>query len=214
MKKENGREEDELNQDTESFEKSTKKIFFIALGLIILIILFILFGANYFYMKKKPQTTTYNEFEFEFIDGRWYTQWQSGNNIYQIPLKFNPFEVENVPIKGTLNPEFNDKPIIYIAIDPFVNDKYLTLAVSELSLNLVRVLNKNIEAVCTKENPEVCANRTVINCDSKENAVIEFLLEGDPEIIAKDNCVVLKGQDLNVMKSTDKFLYKWYGIIK
>lgn len=214
MRKERDAEEDEQQRDPEKFDKSTKKLFFITLTLIVLIILFIVFGSKYLYFKQKPKILMYNEFEFEFIDGRWYTQWQSGNNIYQIPLKYNPFEVENVPIKGSLNPEFNDKPIIYIAIDPSVNNKYLTLAVSELSLNLVRALGKEIEAACIKDDPAVCANRTITNCEDKQNAVVLFQMEGDSEIFAKDNCVVLKGEDLNVMKSTDKFLYKWYGIIK
>lgn len=201
-------------KDELDFETSSKKYFIIGLISIFSLMILIIFASKYFYFEKTAKILKYNEFEFTFLDGNWYTQWQRGNNVYQIPLRYNPFEVEYVPIKGKLDDSFNSNSVIYIAIDPSINDKYLTLAVSELSLSLIRALGLNVEAACTKDNSSVCINRTITNCENNENSVIEFKLEGDSEIITYDKCIILKGEGLNLLKSVDKLLYKWYGIIK
>ena len=77
----------------------------------------------------------YNGFEFEKIGGLWHTNWQKNGQMFTLSLRYNPEEVEAVPLLGEITEIFNQKQI-YLSFDPTANSsefKYIALANSELA---------------------------------------------------------------------------------
>jgi len=161
------------------------------------------------------ETVYYNNFKFEKIDGLWYTQWQKGDNLYTIPLRYNPYEVEDVPIVGELTDEFN-QPEVYIAFDPTQgNFSILSIAAAELSLNLYKALLVQPIAACSVNDTDTCIDRPVIstNCTENDKPGIFIRDIGKPAILLEGKCIYLGGEGFDLLKSVDRLLYQWYGII-
>ena len=49
-----------------------------------------------------PNIVEYKGFLFNYTAPFWATEWRNGNNIYQIPLRFNPYQTENVTVTGEM----------------------------------------------------------------------------------------------------------------
>jgi len=161
------------------------------------------------------ETMYYNNYKFEKVDNMWYTQWQKGDNLFSIPLRYNPLEVKDVPIVGNLSSEFN-RPEVFIAFDPTQgNFSILSLAAGELSLNLNKALLVTPIAACSVDDPEVCEDRPIVSTNCTEhNASIIFIRDvGKPAILLEGNCVYLGGKGFDLLKSVDRLLYQWYGIM-
>ena len=167
----------------------------------------------------------YNGYSFVFADGLWWTEMNKFDTLLKIPLHFGPREVESIVPKGTLDQKFNEGDEMYIAIDPDVADKYYTLAISELSFNVVKGLDRTPVGSCTKEN-WACENRTIINCEntgSKTNSeisstsgkdVIELALGNETSIQVQGTCIKVTGKGFDLVKAVDRLLYQWYGVIR
>lgn len=201
-------------ESPEKREKRSERVFLIAAAALILIIVGILLIPKVY--QPKPPTVEYNAFIFEQRDGLWHTEWQLENQTYLLSLRYNPYEVENVPVRGAFDPAFNEFRQTHIAFDPLVPTfqfKWLTLGASELGLSLARALQRDIVAACTRNETEECYTRPIVSCPDPDRAVILLEAEGAPEIIVEGTCVRLRGTELELLKSVDKFLYKWYQII-
>ena len=157
----------------------------------------------------------YNGYSFVFADGLWWTEMNKFGTLLKIPLHFGPKEVENIVTEGTLDPKFNEGDEMYIAIDPDVADKYYTLALSELSFNVVKGLDRTPIGSCTKEN-WACDNRTIISCSNTTSGkdVIELALENKTSITITGTCIKVTGKQFDLVKAVDRLLYQWYGVIK
>ena len=159
-------------------------------------------------------TYTYNEHEFIKADGLWWTHIQGNGRTIKVPLHFGPREVENITLTGNLLPEFYEGKEIYIAIDPNLADKYYSLAVSELSMNIAKGIGKKPEGSCTEDN-EICDNRTIINCDNTQGKpVIELSIEEVPSVILEGTCIKVTGQEYELVKAVDRLLLDWYGVME
>jgi hypothetical protein len=155
----------------------------------------------------------YNGFSFVKVDGLWWTELNKFGTRLKIPLHFGPRELENVTISGTLNSSFNDPEDVFVAIDPLVRDKYYTLAVSELSFNMVKGMDRAPIGSCTR-NESGCDNRTIISCDNaKGRAVIELALGEKSKVELKDTCIKVSGNQFDLVRAVDRILYQWYGIM-
>ncbi|MBI4141421.1 hypothetical protein HY484_00680 [Candidatus Woesearchaeota archaeon] len=196
-----------------------QNIFVICVTLtIIIFLLAVFFGVKYYHSPSPAQTKTYNAFKFVKQDVIWYTNWQRGENIYKIGLRYTPDEVENVPIIGQLNDSFNKKDRIYIAFDPFSSNKsfkYLAHAASELTTQLTGPLGREPIAACTRgEQTNACKERPVVSCDNTNLNVI-ILREAEPTYIKLNNtCIIMQGKENELLRSSEKALYTWFGIIK
>lgn len=165
-----------------------------------------------FLPEQKPETMEYNNFVFQKMGDFWYTQWQNGPYLYNVPLRNNPEQVESVPIIGELQDKFNDRQNIYVTIDPTVEElKWVGLAKGELIWNLVGPLEKNVTDACTVNATE-CEGLPVVTCDTNKSVI---LLQEAPTtaVKAQGTCVILQGQEMELLKAVDRFLYQWYGII-
>lgn len=148
-------------------------------------------------------------------EGLWWSDVFFAGTIFKVPLHFGPRDVEVVAISGQLNSSFNAEPDVYVAIDPEVSDKYYTLAISELSLNLAKIMNRAPIGSCTQENENVCIGREIINCEmTRGRPVIELEYSETPSVQLDGSCIKITGQGYNLTKSVDRLLYRWYGIMK
>ncbi|MDO8656790.1 MAG: hypothetical protein Q7K45_06135 [Nanoarchaeota archaeon] len=157
---------------------------------------------------------TYNGYSFVKADGLWWTEMNKFGTLLKIPLHFGPKELEDIPITGTLDSAFNDGDKVYIAIDPNVQNKYYTLAISELSFNTVKGMDRLPIGSCTKEN-WACDNRTIISCDNTHGKpVIELALANETKIELNGTCIKVSGREYGIVKSVDRILYQWYGVME
>ncbi|MBD3361875.1 hypothetical protein GF358_03735 [Candidatus Woesearchaeota archaeon] len=216
--KEESKQIDEaLKNEDEPTNPKTKKFYALLAIIFIIVFLFIFLGVKWIYPEKSiiTERMEYNGFEFEKIAGLWHTEWVNNDQSYIITLRYNPKEVEEVPVFGTITETFNQRNI-YLSFDPTANFsefKYTALANSELSLSLAKAFGKNPIAACIKNKTNACADRPIVNCETKNKSVIIVSANGDPAVLMKENCIILKGAELDILKSADKLLYTWYRIM-
>ncbi len=197
-------------------EETNGSLFLMALGIIVLLgLIVIFFGIKYVY-NPQPPSITYNNFEFRQEDKFWHTLWQRNDKVYTISLRYNPQEVQDVPVFGVLNTTFNTRKNIYVAFDPSVEKtkfKYLAVGGSELGINLAGPLGKQVTAACTVNVSSGCINRPIVSCDDVDKNIIVLDATGDPRITLNGTCMTFAGNDLDLVKSIDKAIYLWLGII-
>lgn len=201
---------------TEEFPDTKKPTkIFIIVGVVALIAFlgFVLFGMK----GELPQTSAveYNYFKFEEIGGLWQTNIQLENQVYEGTFRFNPTQVEDVYISGNFS-GFQSSPI-YITFDPDAGKdqfKYLALASAELTLHVVRGLNFTVVGACTKNETDACFERPIVTCDDVDKSVIYLKSEAPAQITLSSHCIVLNGNEMDLLKSVDRLLFQWYKIMK
>ncbi len=158
---------------------------------------------------------TYGAFSVVKADGLWWTEiMKDKKTLLKIPLHYGPKELENIPLAGRLNPAFNKGEDVFIGINPNVANKYYSLAVSELSFNLVKGMDRIPRGSCTMDDP-ICENRTIITCETANGRpVVELNFQDKaPTVEFFDTCVKISGQGEDIVKAVDRLLYFWYGIM-
>lgn len=165
------------------------------------------------------ETMEYNNFEFQKVHGTWFFDWQKDNTVYTVGLRYHPTEVENVTIKGVLNKSFNLRKNIYITYDPEVSENTknfttLALAATELSTSVAKSIGYRPLSACTW-NASVCvdAGTPIVTCDTPNVSVIYLTDVGDSGIVLNKDCVTLRGEGMELLRSVDRLLYQWYGIM-
>ena len=225
----------EDQEDTEEYKSDTKSILIIVavvIGIFALIFLFGKFfgvgttgaavvdidnlhGKNLQGDLNKDEGYIYNGFSFVKVDGLWWTEInRNGETLLKVPLHFGPKEVKHISFSGQIGPDFNKGSEIYIAIDPTIADPHYSLALSELSFNVAKGIDRIPVGACTKEN-DACVNRTIISCENNPGKpVVELFLSSKTEIALSDSCIKISGEGYELVKSVDRLLYTWYGIMK
>lgn len=163
----------------------------------------------------EEEAYVYNGYSFLNIDGLWFTEVEVGDNVFSIPLRFGPQELENVTIDGSLTTEFYMGNEIYISFDPTVESKYLTLAASELATNLNSVYDLSTMSACSvNDNSTLCNNRQVISCDNNPDnlPLIELSYVNETSIELSGTCVKLSGTEWELVRAVDRLLLSWYGV--
>lgn len=191
------------------------KAFLIVLAILAVIVAGI-FVAQQFYTPRSPyETLTYNNFEFQKIEGTWYTHIQRDGQLYNVGLRYNPKETETVPIRGQLNATFKQQPYV-VTFDPDENAsnfKYLALGVAEFGLNVVRGLGGEMVSACTKNFTDACSNRPIVTCDNDNLAVVYFRTKNETRVRLDGNCLIIEGTELELIRATDRVLYHFYKIV-
>lgn len=156
----------------------------------------------------------YNGYSFVLNDDLWWMEKEIFGTRKHVPLHFGPKQVEDVPIRGQLDPKFNDGGQVYLAIDPEVRNKYYSLALSELSFNLVKGIGREPVGSCTRDN-WACENRTIINCQNTSGRpVIELVLANETGIELSGTCIKISGQEYGIVKAANRALYMWYRVME
>lgn len=224
----------EMNRgiNSEAVSSDSKGLLFIVLGIVGIFVLLIAgFGAyNYFTTAAvvnvdelhqenlageldQDEGYSYQGYSFVKADGLWWTEMNKFGTLLKVPLHFGPKELEDIPIEGKLDDSFNDGEELFIAIDPDVQDKYYTLAISELSFNTVKGLDRIPVGSCTKEN-WACDNRTIVSCENTQGKpVIELVIANETKIELLGTCIKVSGKEYGIVKAVDRILYQWYGVM-
>jgi len=214
--KDAGEVKGEGNGDKEKDTKTNKYFYLIVIALLI--------GAagvfaynRYYEPSSDNDTVTYNNFPFVKIDTHWTTQWSDGQDVYNLKLRFNPYEAESIPIFGELEDDFNLRTA-YVTFDPDKEPNsygYEALAAAELSLNLAGVFGSDLISACTQNVTGVCSERPTITCDNTNGSVLYLQRsEGDAKVLLEGNCITISGSEFELVKAVDKLLYKIYKIIE
>jgi len=155
-------------------------------------------------------------FSFVYFDNLWYTQLATGNVVYDIPHHYGPRDLTEVEVVGKFNSTlFNKNQEIYITFDPegeAENFKYMTLAIGEFDQSIVTVFNKLPIASCDKP-AEACIERPIVTCENKSLSVLYVKEAADAKVILNDNCLIVQGQGLDIVKALDRLLMILYGIM-
>lgn len=156
----------------------------------------------------------YNGFVFIKVANLWQTTWVRGNVEYTLMLHYNPKELLDIPVTGTIDDSFS-KPYIYITFDPLGEElSYVALSNSELSLSLIRALNIEPRISCDKNATEACWSKEVITCDNTDEPVIYFITDPEVGLELDNNCIRVKGSGLDLVRATERIIYQWYGIMQ
>jgi len=219
VKKEEKKEKDAPKPDTPDDDARSKRIFYGGIAAIIIIFAALLIGGKYLPGAGAENTMMYNGYSFAKGPTHWTFDWKNDDTTYTIPLRFNPQETENVRVEGVLDPRFNKLSPIYISFDPLSaesNFTYLSLGAGELAFNLRQALGKNIESACAVDDgTPTCANKTIVNCETSEGKAVIYLKTEEPAgVFIDDTCIVAQGKDLELLRSIDRLLYTWYGVIE
>jgi len=228
-------EDDFFDDEDEEENRSSKKLL-ILIGVIIgIFIVFFAFsfGYNKFFTGNSVLTLSdlhvknlngefgeenyiYNGFSFVYLDNLWYTQvMRPDGTLLDIPLRFGPKDIENVSTEGVIDESFM-KNEVYVTFDPTDTPlSYVALSASELSSNLASGMGVLPVAACSENETDACAIRPIVDCDDKDKAVI-YLKKSNSSASVKlnGNCVILEGEDWELIKAVDRFLYKWYQVMK
>jgi hypothetical protein len=196
--------------------KPTLKKPHIIAGIIILLIVgsFIAIRQYRLMEEKKlidQNTEHYNGFVFEKKANMWWTEWQKGNDVYEIPFRFPPSAVENITIEGELEDFYFNR--MHITHNPEDSElQYIALAGAELTISLAQVFGVEVISACTAEKAGVCPPRPVITCNNSNESVVLIQYAEEPALKLQGKCIIVEGSGFELVMLVDKMLYDLYGI--
>ncbi len=203
--------------ETDDSKLKPKHWFYIIVSSLVAIFIIVIFLIpEIMPQPQEAEEIEYNYFKFKKVGPVWETLVMNEGQLLQPSLRFLPTEVENITITGKLNEKFEEGPV-YLTFDPTLEQKEyqtLTIAVSEMGMNLVTGFGREIIPACTKNETDACINRSIINCENTEEPIIFFNVTEKEEILLKGNCMEIRGQSFDLTKPVDKVLYSWYGIMR
>ena len=196
-------------------DNSTRNLIIIAA--VTVIVLFSLVMLYRYYSNKPPEPVikTYNGYTFEKIGALWYTEVQSGNNLYQVPLHFAPDELENITVSGSAR-EFAAKDEFYITFDPNASSEdlaYIYLVSVNIETNLMNFFGRKPKMACITQDDSACKDLPIMTCANSTEPIIELNAIGKAQVSLNGNCVILYGKKENLVMASDRFILKYYGIM-
>ena len=228
---------EELNKSDaqEEPKKSSEKILLISISVIILLFIAI-FAYSYFY---KPQPKTLEDlhilnlkgklkpsqgyiykgvYSFVTLDGLWYTQLTSpkGTKLYSLALRYSPNDLKDIVIEGTLDSQFFDKQTkFYNTFNPVGKElPYVSLAIADFSTHMSRVFEKEPVGACDRNETEPCKTRPIVTCEDSDKLVLYVKESERFRVYYNNNCIVVEGNGLDLVKGVDRVLYNLYNIME
>ena len=158
------------------------------------------FGYSY-YMENSannqqdPTKLKYNGFEFENVNGFWVSSINGNNFIF----RYNPQETQSNQVILNKIDSYQNKPVYIYSQDQ--------LSESEISINLNQVAER-VQAVCAEG--EKCDKDLPVKTCSDNLIIIKE--SNSSKISTKENCVIIEGNKIDLVKLSDDFLFKTLGI--
>jgi len=172
--------------------------------------------AVFFLTRADEGKVTYNNFEFVNIDGLWQTKWEREGQLYILDFRFNPEQVEDVPVEGATDVRFQLETV-YLTIDPseekLQETAYKSVAAIELSRKLTDPFYRTVVTACTRNETEACSERPIVTCENTNSSVIYLKKADETKIILDGNCVTIQGTGQEIIRAADKALFQWLGIM-
>ena len=220
---------------SEEPKKSSERILIISIAVIVLLLVSLIA----FSILNKPQPKTLEElhvlnlkgklkaeqgyvykgaYSFINFEGLWYTQLTSpkGTKIYSLALRYSPRDLKDVDIEGALNLNFfNNQSEFFVTFNPTGKDlSYVALAVADFDTHLSKVFEKKPIAACDRNETEPCKTRPIVTCDDKDKLVLYIKESERFRAYYNDNCIVVEGKGLDLVKGVDRILYNLYNIME
>jgi hypothetical protein len=187
-------------------------------SLIVLIAVVIVAAIFYVLTLEKPNTNelTYNGFYFAKVNDLWQTEWQRDNQDYILDFRFNPEEVKDIPIEGTVDMRAQLETV-YLTIDPSeektVENANLNIAAIELATKLTAVFERTVLTACTRNESSGCLERPIVTCANTNQTVFYLKQDNESKIVLDGNCITIQGTNQGIVKASNKIIFKWLGII-
>ncbi len=218
-------------------EKVSDRILIISIGIIIFIILSCVICFTIFKNKEESPKTVdelhllnlkgklksdvgyiYKGYSFVFLNDLWYTQIQteSGKYVFSIPLHYAPMELETIQIEGKLDYDlFNSEEKIYITFNPLGDNlQYVALAIGEFDQNIIKTFRKLPVAACDRNESDACKTRPIITCNNTNMPVLYVQQKKEPKIVYDNNCIIVQGEGMELIKAMDRLLLGLYRIME
>ena len=220
---------------SETRSQSTEKALIISIAVIIL--LFISVIAFSLLNKEQPQTLEdlhvlnlkgklkesqgyiyKGVYSFITLDSLWYTQLTSpkGTKVYSMALRYSPKDLKYIAIEGKLDKVlFNNQSEFFVTFNPTGKDfSYVGLAVADFNTHMSNVFEKKPIAACDRNETDPCQTRPIVNCDDADKLVL-YIKESDKfRAYYNNNCIVVEGSGLDLVKGVDRILYNLYSIME
>ena len=158
---------------------------------------------------------TYRGFSFVRANNMWFTKIaRTGtSDIYNLQFHYGPKEVENITVLGDVKSflRYNETFITFNPSEKRLS--YTALTSGEITINLASVLGILPHAACTKNETRGCSTAAIVNCESTSAPVLSLEITPDPKIITEKNCLRIQGNGTDLLRSADKTLLQWFGIM-
>ena len=227
---------EELNKNDapEQPSKSSEKTLIISIAVIVLLLVSIL--AFSIFNKQQPKTIEElyvlnlqgklkpsqgyvykGVYSFIMLDNLWYTQLTSpkGTKLYSMALRYSPKDLKDIVIEGNLNKKFFDEQSqFFVTFNPTGKDfSSVGLAVADFNTHMSRVFEKKPIAACDRNETEPCSTRPIVTCEDS-NKLVVYIRESDRlRAYYNNNCIVIEGKGLDLVKGVDRILYNLYNIM-
>ncbi|MBI4150667.1 hypothetical protein HY492_00925 [Candidatus Woesearchaeota archaeon] len=185
---------------------------------IIIVLVAAIFLIRLFYAPElqRGELQTYGNWEFERVQGLWQTLWQIEGTQLILNFHYLPQETLNTSILVTpsWDPAAFDRNEVFIAFDPTKeNQAYVQIAATELAFKL-KSLGFNISTGYTRNASEEFPPRPVVGCSTPNASVIIVDdVNRTASLLFEKTCVLIQGNQDDLVRATDRFLYTFYSII-
>lgn len=215
-----------LANEDEHVEQSTRRsALFLVIGIVVIVILF----AAMIYLgirlaKPKPVIQDYSNYTFTQQDNIWWTQVQKGNQPFNLPFFYAPWEVENIQIsRSALVPIWQaqlDKSIhFFIAVDPASTGTAVVAAanIGRVIGNKYGLFNMNVSSAFTSY---AGFDYPVMTCENSSPKTFVMTVEiGPVNKVASagkaGTCFVVTATNSSeLLRVSDAYTYRLLGIIK
>ena len=157
-------------------------------------------------------------YSFVTLDNIWYTALKSPKDtkIYSLALRYSPRDLKDIIIEGNLNAElFNNQSEFYVTFNPTGKQfSYIGLAVADFSTHMSKVFEKKPIAACDRNLTESCKKIPIITCEDADKLVLYIKESRKFKVYYNNNCIVVEGNELELVKGVDRILYNLYNIME
>ena len=164
-----------------------------------IIFIMMMSGVGYMFGRDSGEGVKYNDYKFTKTQKGWLTY----KDNKQIILLNNPTELFNISVDYVDFNELNSAEKIYISSNPKDNiGGYL----QGLQFNFINNLTPKIVSACYEDN-EGCENFPLKDCsDASSDVKVILIKRGETKIEYKDHCLIIQGEDTELIKYIDKLI--------
>ena len=77
---------------------------------------------------------------------------------------------------------------------------------------MTNIFFKTPVPACDKNETDACASVPLITCENTNDLVLYVLQDDEPSVTLDDNCIIIKGNELDLVKAVDRLLFAFYEI--
>ncbi len=200
-------------------KKKDRRMMYLAGGFAIVLIA--IFALSLLRGEDTSKRYTYNGVLFSKEGNFWYSSKQilttEGPKLLSLETRFSPRDLEYIPMDRQVTAFFHEDnqtliDAVYLTMDPIGKNNTMKV-LAGIHINQIRTLGITVEIACTENVTDSCRERPIITCEDKFPVI--YLKESDREQITyvPHRCVVIEGKDIGMVKSVERLLFQWYGVM-